>query len=465
MRERLDAFVDELRAVGLPVSLTDKLDALRALSLVPLDDRDQVEMALQSTLVKRSEHIGAFKAVFAIFFARVSDAVARQLDEPNAPTESNEPGLLQSLDDAELRSIMADALAAGDRFLLRLLAGEAVARFGGFEPGRLVAGTYYVMRTMRSLQLSVAERAHEDQVAEALARGEIDSLGARLRNDQFVDEIDYLRLEVDAEVRRLVASDRGAVELARSARRQILSERDLRLTSGTEIAELRRALAPLARVLASRLRRRRLHGRRGSLDFRRTMRRSMAFGGVPADLRFHPPKPAKPELVVFADISGSVASFARFTIELLYALHDQFSKVRCFAFIDGVVELTEILEQSADLDELSARINDASEATWSDGHSDYGHAFRYFAERWPDAITHRSTFIVMGDARNNYRLNEKVLFQRMAGRARHVFWLNPEPRVSWDQGDSIVAEYEPFCDEVRECRTLDQLRSFVDELV
>ena len=103
------------------------------------------------------------------------------------------------------------------------------------------------------------------------------------------------------------------------------------------------AIQPLTRKLAVRLARKRRHGRRGPLDFRSTVRHSLSTGGVPLDPRFRYPRPAKPEIMVIADISGSVASFARFTLHLVYAISSQFSKVRSFVFIDGIDEVTQLL--------------------------------------------------------------------------------------------------------------------------
>ena len=459
IRDHLDKFVDELRAVGMAVSLSDKMDALRALRLVPLDDRDMVETVLIATLVKRSDHLGAFRTIFGIFFARTDRAAPGGHEAmPGAG------GALASIDGEALAGLLYRALASGDRILLRLLAREAVVRYGGFQAGRPVGGSYYMLRTLRALDLAAAQKTFEAETAAALARAESDVLGARLRNDQFEIELDFFRKEIEAEVRRLVADDRGVDVLARTVRKPLPEDMDFMRSSGNDIDEMRRVLIPLSRRLATRLQRRRRHGHRGALDFRRTIRRSMAYGGVPADLRFRPPKPKKPELVILADISGSVASFARFTLQLLYTLHDQFSKIRCFVFIDGVSEVTSLIEQSSDMDDLVTRVNDETAAVWIDGYSDYGHAFRTLAGQWADAITHRSTVIILGDARNNYHAAEADSLKALAGKARHIFWLNPEPRNGWNTGDSIVSVYEPYCDDVRECRSLTQLQDFVDGL-
>jgi uncharacterized protein with von Willebrand factor type A (vWA) domain len=259
-------------------------------------------------------------------------------------------------------------------------------------------------------------------------------------------------------------ADRGAEALARSLRKPLPEDIDFMHATREELTALRRAIHPLTRKLAVRLARKRRHGRKGPLDFRSTVRHSLSTGGVPVDPKFRYPRPAKPEIFVVADISGSVASFARFTLHLVYAISSQFSKVRSFVFIDGIDEVTRFFEGVDDVAEALHRINTEADVVWVDGHSDYGHAFNLFWERWGEEITPRTSVLLLGDARNNYHASQAWVVQEIRHRARHVYWLNPEPRSYWGTGDSILDEYAVHCDAVYECRNLRQLEHFVSEL-
>ena len=167
---------------------------------------------------------------------------------------------------------------------------------------------------------------------------------------------------------------------------------------------------------------------------------------------------------MIADISGSVAAFARFTLHLVYAMSNQFSRVRAFVFIDGIDEVTSFFERTDDIVEAIHRVNTEADVIWVDGHSDYGHALESFWTRWGTEVGPKTTVIVLGDARNNYHASQSWVIREMRHRARHVYWLNPEPQSYWDTGDSIVSEYGTFCDGVFECRNLRQLEGFVDHL-
>ena len=253
--------------------------------------------------------------------------------------------------------------------------------------------------------------------------------------------------------------------MAKTLRKPLPEDVDFMHASREEMVALKRAIWPLTRKLAARLARKRRHGRKGPLDFRNTVRHSLSYGGVPAEPKFKYPKPAKPEIMVIADISGSVAAFARFTLHLVYALNSQFSKVRSFVFIDGLDEVTSYFEGVDDITAAIHRVNTEADVIWVDGHSDYGHAFEVFNERYGKDVGPKTTVMILGDARNNYHASQSWVVKELESKARKVFWLNPEPRSYWDTGDSIVSEYSSYCEGTFEVRNLRQLEAFVENLV
>ncbi len=465
MLDLLSGFVGELRIAGIPVSTTEHLDAARALVAVDLTDRATVKAALATTLVKDASHLAAFDLAFEIFFsARLAageDGASRRAGAERGGEGGLRGGGGGEVSDEELAAMLLAALRAGDPAALADAARLAVARYAGIEPGRPVGGTYYLYRTLRSLDLEAIARRLADEAQGELAQG---SVAARLARDDAAVRIEQLRRAVEAEIRRRLVEDRGAAALARSVRRPLPEDLDVVHATRDELAALHRALVPLSRKLAVRLARRRRHGHRGAIDLRRTIRASMSTGGVPANPQFKPPRPAKPEIFVIADVSGSVASFARFTLLLVHAISSQFRKVRSFVFVDGLDEATRFFEEFDDPSEAVARINTEADVIHLDGHSDYGRALSLFAERYGRDVTRRTSVLILGDARNNYHASGAELLDDVRQRARALYWLNPEPKGYWNSGDSIMAAYAPHCDQVVECRTLRQLERFVGSL-
>ena len=232
----------------------------------------------------------------------------------------------------------------------------------------------------------------------------------------------------------------------------------------SDLAAIEEIVGPLTRKLAARLAQKRRNQNRGRLDFRKTVRTSLATGGVPLEPKFRNKRPHKPELFLICDISGSMATFARFTLQFTYAMASQFSKLRAFVFVDAVDEVTDFLKPGSDFKEALTRISTEADVVWLDGHSDYGHAFAQFGEKYGREITPRSTVIITGDARNNYREPREAYLADISASAKSLYWLNPEPTSYWDSGDSVMSRYARYCDEVFEVRNLRQLESFVESI-
>lgn len=480
LTELLSGFIVELRTAGLPVSLTENLDAMAAIQHIPLDDRDAFKYALGATLVKNASHWRVFETVFEVYFSlrgreyaltdEQAEAMA-DLDDLLSEMQSDQEGEQQGaggsgdqMTPEQMAEMLMRALSQNNEAMLKAIARQAVKRYAGMEPGRPVGGTYYLYRTLRNLDLDgvmdkLMQQARED------APEPLTPLEERLEQDEYESRVDRLRKEIEAEIRRRLVADRGVEAMARTLRKPLPEDVDFMHASREEMASLRKAIYPLTRKLAVRLARKRRHGRKGPLDFRSTVRHSLSTGGVPIEPRFRYPRPSKPEIFVVADISGSVASFARFTLHLVYAISNQFSKVRAFVFIDGIDEVTRLFEGTEDIGEAVHRVNTEADVIWVDGHSDYGHAFEVFWQRYGKDVGPKTTVLLLGDARNNYHATQSWVVKEMQHRARHVYWLNPEPKSYWDTGDSIIGEYATYCDGVFECRNLRQLEKFVDHLV
>ena len=477
MIDLLAGFVAELRNAGLPVSLTENLDAMEAVQHIPMEDREAFKYALGATLVKNNAHWRSFETVFEVYFSLRGpqyklattdetelDAMWREMQDQvrQGQSESTQGGL-DSLTPEEISQLLMQALMSGDQAMMRALARQAVQRFAGMEPGRPVGGTYYLYRTLRNLDLDgMLDRLMEASREEV--GGELTDLEDRLERDEYNSRIEQFKQEIEAEIRRRLVADRGAEAMAKTLRKPLPEDVEFMHASRDEMQNLKKALQPLTRKLAARLARKRKHERRGPLDFRSTVRHSLSYGGVPADPKFKYPRPAKPELMVVADISGSVAAFARFTLMLVYAIQGQFSKVRSFVFIDGIDEVTDFFKGEEDISRAIHRVNTEADVVWVDGHSDYGHAFEVFWERYGKDVGPKTTVLLLGDARNNYHASQSWVVREIRQKARHVYWLNPEPRSYWNTGDSIVGDYGAHTDGVYECRNLRQLEGFVEKL-
>jgi uncharacterized protein with von Willebrand factor type A (vWA) domain len=443
--DRITGLVGALRAHGVRIGTGETVDAARAAEALGLADRELLREGLAAALLHGVGQRAVFNPVFDLYFPR-------GVGGPDGGSADRE----------ELRDRLAEALAADDRALLARLAAEAVDGLGGYgsSPGSDGWSAYQTLDRLRPQTLLARVRA-DVRARDGSGAGFAD----RLLDDEIRRRIEEFRRLVGAEARRRVAERRGRDEIARRAVAPTADRVDFLVANRTQLAELRRAVQPLARKLATRLDARRRRAARGTIDLRRTLRSSLSTGGVPMRPVLRRRRPNRPELVLLCDVSGSVSGFSDFTMLLVQALHDQFSKVRVFAFVNRLDEVTGLLDHGrADPEGLGARIRAEATLTGWHGSSDYGVALGEFTERHGAAVGPRTTVFVLGDARTNMSDPNLAAVRDVARRARRVHWLNPEPRAQWGTGDSAAPAYAELV-EMHECRTARQLSALVGRLL
>jgi len=460
-------FVHALREAGLPVSLAEGLDAVRAVEVLGLGERETVRSGYAATLVKREVHRPAFDKIFDLFFPALmgADGIVRDVFGVSDDDLPRERHGLSDLGDgpqdlADFRENLADALALGDQDLLTALAREAVSRFGriqGRGPGEQRWSSYNVGNR-------VSPQTLVEQVLAGLL-GELDrdpAEEAEIRR-AIQRQIDAFNRLVETDVSRRAAEVRGPEYVARHTVRPSIDQLDFTAARKADLVEMRKAIHPLARKLATRMAKQQRARRGGRLDFRKTVRASMQTGGVPVVTHHLPKRPARTDLVVLCDVSGSVANFANFTLMLVFALREQFDRVRAFTFVDEIHEVTDRFTVGADPAETLADLAASAKYASLWGRTSYGRAFTRFHEKFPDALTPRTNLLILGDARSNYTDLALPVFKQLNYEARNVWWLNPEHRRHWGSGDSAAHEYAAIAPMV-ECRNLTQLTDFVGDL-
>jgi uncharacterized protein with von Willebrand factor type A (vWA) domain len=456
-------FVAALRANGVAVGPGETIAAAEVLGALDLLYREQVREGLAAALLRRSGQREVFDTLFELYFPAALGVGSSDVEVPRIGDADDGP-----VDIDALRDILADLLRDGDTEALAALARavvDALGRSGAGGPGIRGASAQPSWSAYQALRMLSPETLLARIMDDLRTHGEADDgFSDEVARRQIRDRIAAFRKMITDEVRRRTAEIRGREQVARTAVPKQIDQVEFLSAYADQLAQLRRTVHPLARRLASRLAVRRKHAKRGTLDMRRTLRRSMSTGGVPMRPAYRTRRPGRPELVVLCDVSGSVAGFSHFTLLLVQALREQFSKVRVFAFVEKTDEVTHLFEPGAELSGVMQRVLREADLVAFDGHSDYGAALGGFAEFYGDAVTAKTSLLVLGDARTNYRDPNLRVLQRLVAQARHAHWLNPEPRRQWGSGDSAALRYGEIVP-MHECRTAAQLADVVEGLL
>lgn len=480
LEPRLVGLANALRRHGVLAGTSDVIDAGAVVAVLGLADRERLREGLAAALLRRGGQREVYDDLFDLWFPAAlgtRTGVEEREDLPSDPA-------LRRARAAALREELAAALVAADERALEALAARVVAELGRL-PNDASTGSYSSAQALDILspQLAIAAaltrlRDAADDIPGGAGEGSGGSGGSgsgvggppagrgfadRFTRDELRAAVAQFRRRVERETRRRNAEARGAERISRYAVRPPAEQTPFLLAGALEVEELRATIAPLAKKLASRMAARRRRRHRGEIDIRKTLRRSMSTGGVPMRPAFRQRSPHRPDLVLLCDMSSSVAGFSRFTILLMQALSGQFRRVRIFGFVNVCDELTDAVLSAPPGADLTKAFDDTATMTRWHRSSDYGTALADFTDRYLDSVSHRTSVLILGDARTNNTNPRLDALEEIVTRARSVDWLNPESPRQWNTGDSVARLYGDVVD-MHECANAVQLRQFVARL-
>jgi uncharacterized protein with von Willebrand factor type A (vWA) domain len=445
MQATLETFLRALRANDVQISPAEAIDAHRAAREIGFADRTLLRDALCVTLAKSAAEVDRFEACFDLFFARAP--TSETAPRPQAQEDAGAPPETRAPEAFDLET----ALTSGDAAGLAAAMEASAARVGAAEI-RLVSQRSLMTRRLlddmglRGLEARIqAGRAADDADARALAERLAEGRAALFEQaGAFVDR-----------QAQLFAGQSG-----RRMRDQILARQKLTAVEPEDIRAMEALVKRMARRLAAKYSRKRHRSRKGRLDVRRTLRKSLGYGGVPFEIVWKTKTVEKPKITVLCDVSRSVASAAQFLLLFLYSLNEVVERLDAYAFSDHAVCVNDLLNDETVDDAITLILDRVGFRS-----TDYGRALQDVLEMQGGQIDRRTTVIVLGDGRSNYAEPRLDLMRAISERARSVIWLNPEPDTYWGQGDSKMDAYARFCTVAKPCNTLDELERIIEDVL
>jgi uncharacterized protein with von Willebrand factor type A (vWA) domain len=421
LRDNLITFIASLRAAGIRISVAESIDAMNAVAAAGLG-RARMREALAAALIKDESDRAAFDEHFGRFFAPPA----------GAPRERSERGGQQlSAASGKGRPGEEPAGARSERDRARGAAAGAVVR----EETTPLDDDVKAEPDYR--QPAADRDAEGDAEDEGEQRGDAGAQAAAAPSDRErsggaprAQAAQRPSRADDDDTRERGGQPHRGVDAMRLARLRALERLPFDQFSDLDYDQARDALAPLAPRFRVRLGRRLRLARAGRLDFRRTIRAAIQRGGALAELRFRARRPRHVDLVILADISGSVHYAAQLMLELVAGARECFRRVQSFVYIDHLAE--------ADFEQGHLVMTPALDLY---ARSDFG---RVLGELWAarTGLLNRQTLVViMGDGRNNRLPARADLLREIARTARAVVWLNPEEPERWGRGDSAINLY------------------------
>lgn len=456
MEDRMLKFIAALRAGGVRISLAESADAFQAVDHMGVQERELFRLSLRTTLVKDANSLPIFDELFPLFFDSGDQPPMMDITEDMSPEEAQMLARALRMFSEQLRRMME-----------KLLRGEQLSQQELEQLGQMVGlnrmndmryREWMARRMMRALRF--------DEVREALR--ELMQLLAQMGMSK--ERLEQMRQLIQANQQAIqeqlsqFAGQRIAENMSEERPDQGIDElldRPFGALSDRDMDRLRKEVSRLANRLRSRIALRQKRAKSGQLDAKATLRANLKHGGVPMEIK-HRDHRLKPKLVVICDISTSMRHCSELMLSLVYALQDLVTKTHAFAFIDHLEYITPDFVGQEAKDAISQVLVRMPPGSYN---TDLGYSLDNFARNYLDTLDSRTTFIMVGDARNNYHDPRLDLFSMMARRCRRTIWLNPEPPMLWGTGDSDMLEYARYCDDVIVAATLGELTQAIDHLL
>lgn len=409
LRDQLVSFIAALRAAGVRISVAESIDAMNAVAAVGLV-RARMHEALAAALIKDEADRAIFDESFNRFFAAPranrGEHPDQRGEQVSAASGRGRPGEQPSPRDAALASPRDEKSLS--------LPSEA-------KPAK---------------KTTAARRRDTEKGKDAEPGKDAERPSDRMRGR---------RERGEAESRE--ESPTPGIDATRVARIREIERTAFDNFSDLDYDEARDALAPLIRRFRIRLGRRLRLARTGRIDFRRTIRAALQRGGALIDLNFRARRPRHVDLVILADISGSVRYAAQLMLELMAGARGCFRRVSSFVYVDHLAE--------ADFEDGHLVMTPALDLY---ARSDFGRVLGELWERRTGLLTRGAIVVIMGDGRNNRRPARADLVREIVRACRAVVWLNPEDPARWGTGDSAIKQYAREVNALVPSRNLRELQ-------
>jgi len=442
MSEFLRDFIKVLRASDVRISTAEAIDAMRASTIIGLEDKAMLKVSLSQSLAKSLREKEIFDECYNNFFKEDYMNLSSKKDYENVDTSLENESFDERNNDLE------ELYNSSDKNSLKTsmaLASQEV----GLRNIRLFTQTG--MFTRKILEFMGLEKLNND-IFQASRDGDNN------REEELKEIREKIRLEIRDYVEhqlKLRTSESG-----RQLREEALSQVRLSQIDKSDFVLMSNIVRKMAKRLVALHSRRKRKANRGMLDVRSTIRVNQEYDGLLFKTLWKRKKVDRPKVITLCDVSGSVANYARFFLMFLYSLTEVLPNIRSFAFSNNAGEVTDLFD-TKDIETASAE----TLLLHGGGSTDYGNSISDLEGFIENDIDKKTTLIILGDGRSNYSDPRTDIMKSLHEKSKRIIFLNPEPKSLWGTGDSEMNRYVPYCHKAKSCSSLVDLEKVVDDLL
>lgn len=445
MEKRLLEFINLLRNSGVKISTGEVMECMQGVECFGIENRAKFYHILAATLIKSETDMGIFDLGFRLFFQ----------GEPK-PIKMSSPGECDNL----ARSVDGSGMGKAGMGIASTNLYQAIINN---QSQALMEMVQEKLKDLDVENIKVDQLLHSVKVDMEwfMVENALDCAGEK--DEQHILVLKDLERYLRQSIERLVGEEKGPEGIKDILNEESLRKKDFHALNEAQVKEMEKRVERLAKKLASRYSYRLKPAKTGKIDMRRVMQQFSRSGRLPGKFLFQDKFLDQPQVIVLCDISGSVAIYSSFLLQLIYAMAKRFRDIKTFLFVDEVAEVTPDLQQHSLRDAIYQILKNTRCSRI--GISNFGQVFELFKHKYAQVLNPKTSLIILGDAKNNWYPPHEEELQVLSQKVKQVIWLNPQPEKEWDKDDSVMSKYASYCSEVLECRNLEQLERAVRKIM
>ncbi len=442
----ISRFVQVLRHLGVRVSLAETVDAMAALGVVDLLDRNQVKAVLKACLTKNRKDSGIFDHAFNLFFVSPEVKAKRRERMLEAQAEKD-----RKLDLAEQQ--LREAVNNKDMFDPRTLTDEHLETFS-LLPDKAKKRILDTLEKMKSNPINNPGELINRVIQSSLNYWRYYMMKNKTGKVEFEPEIEAC-FTGDSELDDIIGS--VAAQFYHHPGDQLL-HKDMASLDDCDVSRMTSLINHLSSRLSRSISRRYTNSSRPmAIDIRKTVRRNIKYGGIPIELRYRARRRQKPRLMLFCDVSGSMAKYARFVMQFIYGLNNAAGSIESFIFSEDLEKITGYFAQNRVFTRSMTEVVNNSRQ-WGKSTNLYI-SLKTFYDLYQDTLTPDTLVFIVSDARTVEAAAAADLLKGIKRRCSDMLWLNPLPKKEWETKPQIK-QFNSFI-KMYQCNTLWHLEKAI----
>lgn len=419
-------FIDVLRIAGVRVSITETLDAFRAMTFIDIMNKDMFRIAVSACIAKSEEEKKIFDETFKRFFIS-SEIKKKQLNEVVQRHEQNKQDILKEASELkfkdrqieikdEYKEIYSNLSQTDKNSILEFLEKTSL--------GKNVKNEFMtiVEQIISSKLKSLKQKSGKNHIR---------------RNGIYLSSPSEAGFIVEQVIQNIKSIDS-------------LLYKNISEFNDDDIPKVLQLIKQLMEKYKLNSRKYRKTNKKKRLDLKSTIRSNLSKGNIQFNLIYKTKTRRKDKYFMLCDVSASMFKFSGFVLQFMLGMSSGNSLVESFIFSEGISHIN-----MKAVNNISFEEQVMNSPIWRKG-TNLSKSLTDLQQKSKAFLSSSTVLIIVSDAKTVEAQLAIEKLKKIKKKVKNVLWFNPIPESDWINNKNIE-DFQKYCD-IYDCSTLDKLQ-------